>query len=575
MYSDAAAGARRPDHKDKKTPRRLAGVTRYIEMRYVRKNTIEHREYQVNVAEQASRENCVVVLPTGLGKTAVALQVIASHMASCSDDGPAAVLFLAPTRVLVNQHHEFLQNALTIDDISIVTGEDAAARRKKLWGASVVCATPEIARNDLRRGMISPDTFGLVIFDEAHRTVGDYAYSAIAQMLEPAGPRILGMTATLPSDKDRATEIMARLHIASVAERNESSPDVRPYVQKTETEWFQVDLTPELREMQSLLKRALKSRCETLRARRVSVGEDPSLSSLLRLRDYVLRRNRGAATPLFAAIRIHYALSILEAHGITPFLKFCERARKKKGSGARALFEADADFGQALRLADRAKRDGIEHPKIAKLTELVGGIDGKILIFTSYRDSVDMICEALDGMGVSSGKLIGKAGQTGLKQKQQVEAVRRFRDGEFRIMVATRVGEEGLDISEVNHVIFYDNVPSSIRYVQRRGRTGRRTVGRLIVLIAKGTIDETYYWIGKRKIKIAESMGGTMSGMLDLNRQDGDGDDDAVAVGDDYDDDDGDADDGVSDNGGRGRASARGASGAKQPAAEGGLDEYL
>ena len=148
-------------------------------------------------------------------------------------------------------------------------------------------------------------------------------------------------------------------------------------------------------------------------------------------------------------------------------------------------------------------------------------------------------------------------------------------------MVATRVGEEGLDISEVNHVIFYDNVPSSIRYVQRRGRTGRRTVGRLIVLIAKGTIDETYYWIGKRKIKIAESMGGTMSGMLDLNRQGEDGDDDSggdAVVGDDY-IDDGDA--GFPD-GGRGGARAssspspRGASGAKQPAAEGGgLDEYL
>ena len=568
-----------------------------MEMRYVRKNTIEHREYQVNVAEQASRENCVVVLPTGLGKTAVALQVIASHMASCTDAASAdaapapAVLFLAPTRVLVNQHHEFLQSALTIDDLSLVTGEDAAARRKKLWGASVVCATPEIARNDLARGMISPDAFGLVIFDEAHRTVGDYAYSAIARMLEPAGPHILGMTATLPSDKERATEIMARLRIASVAERSESSPDVRPYVQKTETEWFRVDLTPELREMQSLLKRALKSRCETLRARHVSVEENPSLSSLLRLRDYVLRRNRGAATPLFTAIRIHYALSILEAHGITPFLKFCERAREKKGAGTRELFEADANFMEALRIADRAKRGGVEHPKVAKLIELVGGIDGKILIFTSYRDSVDMICEALDGMGVSSGKLIGKAGQTGLKQKQQVETVRRFRDGEFRIMVATRVGEEGLDISEVNHVIFYDNVPSSIRYVQRRGRTGRRAVGRLIVLIAKGTIDETYYWIGKRKIKIAESMGGEMSGMLDLNRQgeggdddnddndDNDNDDDDAVVGDDY-ADDGDA--GLPDGGKDGARSSsspspRGAPGAKQPAAAegGGLDEYL
>ncbi|MEE8178891.1 MAG: helicase-related protein, partial [Nitrosopumilaceae archaeon] len=73
---------------------------------------------------------------------------------------------------------------------------------------------------------------------------------------------------------------------------------------------------------------------------------------------------------------------------------------------------------------------------------------------------------------------------------------------------------EGLDISEVNHVIFYDNVPSSIRYIQRRGRTGRKDVGKLIILIAKDTIDETYYWIGKRKITAAKNMGEKMSKVL-------------------------------------------------------------
>ena len=117
-------------------------------------------------------------------------------------------------------------------------------------------------------------------------------------------------------------------------------------------------------------------------------------------------------------------------------------------------------------------------------------------------------------MGIEAGFLIGKAGETGLKQKKQIETVQNFREGVFKVLIATRVGEEGLDISEVHHVIFYDNVPSSIRYIQRRGRTGRKDAGKLIVLIAKDTIDETYYWIGKRKMTSAKNMGEKMSKVL-------------------------------------------------------------
>jgi Fanconi anemia group M protein len=120
-------------------------------------------------------------------------------------------------------------------------------------------------------------------------------------------------------------------------------------------------------------------------------------------------------------------------------------------------------------------------------------------------------------MGIKAGFLIGKAGETGLKQKKQIETVQNFRDGIYKVLIATRVGEEGLDISEVNYVIFYDNVPSSIRYVQRRGRTGRKDSGKLIVLIAKDTIDETYYWIGKRKITSAKNMGDKMTKVLQQN----------------------------------------------------------
>lgn len=490
-------------------------MTEFIERKYVKNDSIEKRDYQTNLANQAISENCIVVLPTGLGKTAIALQVIAEYLSK----GTGGALFLAPTKVLVNQHYEFLKENLILDDISLITGEDTIQKRTKLWNNSVICATPEIAKNDLDRGIVSANQFNLVVFDEVHRTVGDYAYSGIAERFLNSDARIVGMTATLPSEKDKATEILTKLKIASVAERTENSPDVKPYTQETNTEWINVELPPELKTIQTLLKTALDQRYETLRDNGIKLAEQQSLSALLRIRQFVLNQNRRSAKPLFTAIRIHYALNILEAHGITPFLKFCERAKAKKGAGVKELFEVDPNFTRAVQLAKEAQSKGIEHSKIPKLKDIIESVPGKALIFTSYRDSVDLIHNKLTELGVSAGILIGKAGETGLKQKKQIETVQKFRDGIFDVLIATRVGEEGLDIAEVNQVIFYDNVPSSVRFIQRRGRTGRKDTGKLVVLIAKNTIDETYYWIGKRKMSASKAMGDKMTKVLEKNQE--------------------------------------------------------
>ena len=489
-------------------------MTEYIEKEFIQKNSVEKRDYQINLASQAIDENCIVVLPTGLGKTTVALHVISEYLKKKS----GTVLFLAPTRVLVNQHFDFLKKNLTVDDIVLITGEDSVEKRTDLWNHRIICATPEVARNDMNHNFVTPKQFNLVIFDEVHRTTGDYAYSSIAEHLENSSTRILGMTATLPSEQEKATEILKRLQISVVAERNETSPDVKPYIQETNTQWVNVELPSELKTIQKLLKSALDERYDLLKKNGLPLNDQQSLSSLLRLRPFVLSKSRKSAKPLFTGIRIHYALNILEAHGVSPFLQFCKRAQAKKGVGVRDLFELDPNFTKALSLAKEAKSKGIEHSKIPKLKEILNSVPGKALIFTSYRDSVDMIHAELLKMNIPAGILIGKAGDTGLKQKKQIEVVQKFRDGEFKVLVATRVGEEGLDIAEVNQVIFYDNVPSSIRFIQRRGRTGRKDTGKLVVLIAKNTIDETYYWIGKRKISAAKSMGSKMTRVLEKNK---------------------------------------------------------
>ena len=483
----------------------------FVEHRYIKKSSVEHREYQDNLAKQAISENCLIVLPTGLGKTTVALHVIAEFLSR----GKGGVLFLAPTRVLAHQHYEFLKNNLLIDDVALVTGEDLLAKRKKLWINSVICATPEIVKNDLDRQIVSPEQFSLVIFDEAHRTVGDYAYSGIAERFANTDVRIIGMTATLPSEKQKAEEMIKILKIASIAQRNEESPDVSPYVQQTDTQWMMVELPPEMKEIQALIKAAVDSRYSELKKLGLNLSGNRSMSELLRVREFVIRQNRRAAKPLFTAIRLIHALNVFESHGVTSFLRFCERTQEKKGVGIRDLFENDMNFGKAIRLAKEAQAKGIEHSKIEKLKEVLQGIPGKALVFTSYRDSVDVIHQKLNEMGIPAGFLIGKAGETGLKQKKQIETIQKFREGEYKVLIATRVGEEGLDISEVNLVVFFDNVPSSIRYVQRKGRTGRKDYGKLIVLIAKDTTDETYYWIGKRKVTAAKGMGEKMTKFIE------------------------------------------------------------
>ena len=471
----------------------------YVKKKYVRPDSLEARDYQTNLANHAAGENCLVVLPTGLGKTAVALQLVAEFLSH----NTGASLILAPTRVLVEQHCQFMLDHLTIGDVSVVTGAETPARRSKLWTQSVVCATPEIVKNDLRRGMLSTDDFNLVVFDEVHRAVGDYAYTAIAAAFEGTHTRLVGMTATLPNESAKVNEIIRTLGAQSVEARTEKSDDVKKYVQETKTETVSLRLPDTMVEIQHLIKKSLAAKYMELKSAGIDTGSNKSLSALLRLRTYVLSHRKNAIKPLFSAIRITYSLNMFEAHGTTTFLRFCERAAKKS-KVANNLMCKDQNFSKAVARARTLQKQGLEHPKIARMLEILSESDGKAIIFSSYRDSVEVIRDKLRDAQISTEILIGKAGESGLKQKKQVETVARFRDGDYRVLVTTRVGEEGLDISAVDLVIFYDSVPSSIRYVQRRGRTGRHSAGRLVSLVTENTIDVAYHWIGRQKIKAAQ-----------------------------------------------------------------------
>ncbi len=128
----------------------------------------------------------------------------------------------------------------------------------------------------------------------------------------------------------------------------------------------------------------------------------------------------------------------------------------------------------------------------------------KIIVFNQYRDNAADIVNKLNNInGVTAQLFIGqqKRGETGLSQKKQKEMLEKFRLGESNVLVATSVGEEGLDIPSVDLVIFYEPVPSAIRHIQRRGRTGRQEKGRVIILMTEDTRDVGYKWSAHHKQK--------------------------------------------------------------------------
>jgi ERCC4-related helicase len=474
--------------------------------------------YQIELARASRERNILAVLPTGLGKTAIALLLIAQILSEKPD---SRCLLLAPTRVLVHQHFTFLCDHLQVDrdEIGVLTGEDTFGDRKSIWSKRVVCATPQVMASDLRRGNCDVSSFDLIVFDEAHRAVGNHAYCTIGAMYHEARPdgRVLGMTASLPSDQSKVQEIISKLNIAKVEVRDEKDQDVKPYVFKTEVEWIELQLSPELANIQKLMKDALDSRLKLLEdAGLIKQNRYGSITlrDLLRLRMKVDQiQSSQLKSALFSGIRTLHALNLLETQSLNAYKAFMDRlVDRRRGYGMGELLN-DTRVRLALERANAALNQGLEHPKIAQVLKLCEKVKSgeRAIIFASYRDTVDQIYGALVKAGFKAGYLIGKSGKTGQSQKKQVQALEELRSGTYDILVATQVGEEGLDVAECNLVIFYDNVPSAVRFVQRKGRTGRKREGHMYVLITKGTRDEAYYWLSRRRMKDVRKVASALS----------------------------------------------------------------
>lgn len=495
-------------------------------------NLGERRDYQFNITQRALYHNLLVALPTGLGKTFIAATVMLNWFRWTKE---AQVVFVAPTKPLVAQQIDACFNIAGIprSETTMLTGEIPPGIREEEWKTKrVFFMTPQTVINDLKTGIADPKRIVLLVVDEAHRATGAYAYSQVVHFLQRFNTsfRVLALTATPGSTVESVQEVIDNLNISRVEIRTEKSYDIREYVHSKQVETQTFENSEEMVVVMELFSKVLQPAVDKLNKQNAHWARDP-----MALTPYGLTVSRkkwmaspagrnanpgvkGMVNAIFTLLAsLAHSIDLLKYHGIGPFyrsvLSFESSAKAGKGKNARQIVD-DKDFKSmmsSMRLWTN-NDDFIGHPKLEHLRQVVlnhfldareavgrtsGQSDTRVMIFAHFRDSAEEIARVLKRHEplIKPRVFVGQAnakGSEGMNQKAQLEVVKHFKEGRYNTIVATSIGEEGLDIGEVDLIVCYDSSSSPIRMLQRMGRTGRKRQGKIVLLLMKGKEEDSY-----------------------------------------------------------------------------------
>ncbi|KAJ1927098.1 3'-5' DNA helicase [Tieghemiomyces parasiticus] len=502
------------------------------------------REYQFNIVQKALAKNTLVALPTGLGKTFIAAVVMYNFYRWFPD---GKVIFMAPTKPLVAQQIGACYEICGIPpvDTAEMTGSQLPKARVDLWQTKrVFFLTPQVMQNDLRRETCPAGQVVCLVVDEAHRAQGNQAYCEVVRELTMRNRhfRVLALTATPGNDREVVQAVIDNLQIATIELRTEESADIVKYLHGRSVDQVEVALGEHLSRFHAELNAIIGGYVDQLKHTGCGrLFNNPSQLTHYQVqmarnrvremshRDPNLARNMMFIESRFAIIApLGQALQLLNYHGVRSCLSKLEAFRAEslaKGQSCskvrRDLFNSAAFQGLLERMNAHANDPQmLSHPKLERLVGILlahiagttaapvapGPTDdppaappppvteapsSRVIVFSQYRESVEEIVALLSQhdplLRVASfvGQSTGKAGK-GLTQKAQLEILQKFKSGHFNVLVATSIGEEGLDIGEVDLIVCFDTQGSPIRLLQRMGRTGRKRRGRIVVLLTEG-----------------------------------------------------------------------------------------
>ncbi|MEI7961933.1 MAG: DEAD/DEAH box helicase, partial [archaeon] len=439
----------------------------------IKPEKIEARLYQeVLVTRIIDKGNTLVVAPTALGKTVVAVMLAAYAM---EKNPEKRILFMAPTKPLAVQHEKSFKGFLTIpeDEIVSITGTTKASEREELYKTKkIINATPQTIENDLLTGKINLKEFGLVIFDEAHRAIGDYAYVFVNLQLQKQNPSalVLALTASPGSEEEHIQDVCRNLSINNIEIKETTDNDVKAYVNEIEISWVKVELPADFLKIKQYLEEFQTKQLKSLKGFGFAVTENKKYFNKFRLlemqskiRARIMAHGSSQPSLFFAAskcaalLKVSHAEELIETQGIGAlcnyFDKLEEEAHKGKSKAASSII-ADEDIKNAIKLTRKLFSEKIQHPKYAELSKIVFRQlkefpESKILVFNHYRDSIKEVVEFLNTQSdnapagealIKATKFIGQATkgtEKGMNQKLQKEVLDELRSGKHNVLVCS------------------------------------------------------------------------------------------------------------------------------------------
>ena len=494
---------------------------------------VDARGYQLRSLERVLSFSSLMVMPTGFGKTAVEWMAMAEFLRN----GSQKIVLIAPTAGLVDRQRTMAIERLNIDPERIVayTGETGPDKRKAIWDrATVVMATPQVIRNDAMSGVIDLAAVDLLILDEAHHATGNHAYAQVGNLYQRTNPsgRVLAATASPGSTLRNINEVRTNLNAHNLDLCKRTDPLLSAYDVDMNIHIHPMDLPDTLttllaplrahfdQEVAHLQRQGFIPKKEYIGSSDIERAQQ-SASRAIQQRDV---RGYDAARRVADLRRMHILMNLMQTQGTKVAQAFLNRAEEEGRSGRKTNRMLALPVVHQLRLALNDLEE--LHPKAAVVDslvtkELVEKPDGKVLIFTEYRDSVARLVSMLNVHGgIEADAFIGQSSrgkQKGMTQKQQLAQLQRFRSGEINVLVATSVGEEGLDVPAADLVVLYEPVPSAVRAIQRRGRTARQRAGSVHVLIAKNTRDAYVHRASERQEENMHRLMGRLVRQKQLN----------------------------------------------------------
>ncbi|XP_031279444.1 endoribonuclease Dicer homolog 2-like, partial [Pistacia vera] len=466
------------------------------------------RCYQLEALEKALKQNTIVFLETGSGKTLIAIMLLRSYAYFLRKPSPYIAVFLVPQVVLVSQQAEAIKMHIDLN-VGMYWGEmgvdywDAATWKEEIGKHEVLVMTPQILLNGLRHSFLKLNMIKVLILDECHHTRGKYPYACIMTEFyhpqlesgESDLPRIFGMTASPIKSKGANSDHGYWQHINELETLMNSK--VYTCVSESVLAQYIPFSTPKFKfyeyiEIPYALYACLEDGLNSLVAK-----HEISLNSLdlIDTQAESIRKkvSKIHSTLLFCVNELGVWLASKAAESLSCYESdffawghldvLGESIVKRFSLDACQVFAPFIPSGPEWSIGDNDRVNvdtGLLTGKVVCLIESLLGYrnlqDIRCIIFVERVITAivlePLLRELLPRYCSWKTKYIA-GNNSGLQcqsRKKQNEIVEEFRQGMVNIIIATSILEEGLDVQSCNLVIRFDPSATVCSFIQSRGR---------------------------------------------------------------------------------------------------------